>query len=245
MASAANDLVGTITSCRWQRKTQSFPIRGILTTMPPQPSNYQHLPTAPEDRDSHSEHPALPYQAGHWHDNFLQSLGWIRDKLGGKASVQQAPSWSWASQSGGISYGEMGDAPGAMFDCKVLHVDTELNSNSVSGTVAGGELYLEARALRGEVCCWTEPGYGQIAGLDALVVFDDDHTGSRTFTDLLMRENLAAAYFLLVEGAHEGGKYRRIGIAKLCHSESYGSWRSLPVIKLHFEYMDRGIFQIV
>ena len=95
----------------------------------------------------------MQYHAGHWDHMIVRSLCWRPNDDQGKALVYCAPSWSWASQVGVVSWET------AMFSrmsdvrehAAVLDVNITTKSGDAFGLVTGASIALQTYAIGGRI----------------------------------------------------------------------------------------------
>lgn len=110
------------------------------------------------------------YLAGHWRDSFILDMLWKSDRPSSSSSqlTARAPSWSWASVDGLITYDEslyMEVLFEPILYCKLLSAEVDINANGVTGSAT-----IECSKLRvwgmetliadskKSCACWKEEG---------------------------------------------------------------------------------------
>lgn len=90
------------------------------------------------------------YVAGLWTRNIVPQLLWRADRPGGTRSVNEyrAPSWSWASVDGKITYDYVSEYD--LFQVKVLGIEIDAIGGPF-GPVTGGKLHLQAPLMTVEI----------------------------------------------------------------------------------------------
>lgn len=97
----------------------------------------------------------VEYVAGLWRDSIIPGLCWYRDGEGRKNMAYQCPSWSWASQLSGVTYGALNSFKepdeGSLNMVNVLDVQVVRSENNPFGNVHSGRVRLNTRVAAGTV----------------------------------------------------------------------------------------------
>ncbi|ROW08418.1 hypothetical protein VMCG_03299 [Cytospora schulzeri] len=165
------------------------------------------------------------YLAGLWRGMMPRALMWhvqkgrSRGRPESEGRGYRAPSWSWASVDGPVSF--FGDGPSKPF--RVVRAETTLAVGSIPfGVVVDGSLVLDVNARRCAVRrIATDPGYLQVVDGPILGVLEDaddfwDWIGPGGKHVLLLElgySSLAQFGLVLVEAAG-CGRYRRVAVFK-------------------------------
>ena len=168
------------------------------------------------------------YLSGLWRNDILQQLCWRTNYTNlkfidfQKPKDYRAPSWSWASIDGNISFSSdirLFDA--AFVDCTVQ----PLFANDPLGQVKSGTLVLEGRLKQAEVRRkFSHSLFPHLVGLDGSFVgdvwLDNEHRRPRDYSSTEWRGmkpwclqiTFEAALVLLPVREHGSDKFRRVGI---------------------------------
>jgi hypothetical protein len=198
----------------------------------------------------------VDYCAGLWKDCIMTGLLWTRQGPGHKSRRYACPSWSWASQESGVSYGLIWEyqqisRESPLYQPRVIDVNVETDPLSPFGDVKSGYIKLDtlvtsgwvmrhdARLYRGNTLykefIFSNPGGTDVWRAPAVMDDDDHHQHSKltvAFLGLVFRGWIA----LLLEPVRgEMQTFRRVGIL-VAYSDS-----STDPVKIASLWMNSGI----
>jgi len=180
--------------------------------------------------------PSRRYMAGLWENDLHMGLRWYRPKEGKKAEIYQAPSWSWASQDGQVTYTHnSGDSEYDM-QIRFIAYNVQLAGQDAFGGIENASLMVEARLLADEACPWrlgSDEFLGSLQipnslGTETWVWFDSDLPDVDLDPDPLRTESVFCMplelprgdgssrtnfHALLLQRTELASTYRRIGLA--------------------------------
>ena len=180
---------------------------------------------------------SMQYYAGHWDHMLVRSMCWQTEGDQGKIPAYCAPSWSWASQLGAVSWGVSFDLSITEY-AEALDVMVTTQSGVAFGLVTDAPITLRTSALGGRFCERSQPTKDNNATicLDTSDPFQDlgkdnvppiylsgawlDHPDQ---VDVEIQVCLMAGFsqfpwlwfLLLAETKHESGQYVRVGCAQI------------------------------
>jgi hypothetical protein len=196
----------------------------------------------------------VEYCAGLWKDCIMTGLLWTRQGSGRKSRRYACPSWSWASQESGVSYGIIWEyrqisRTSPLYQPRIIDVNVETDPLSPFGDVKSGYIKLDTLVTSGWVMrhvrlypgntlekqfIFSNPGRTDVWSALA-VMDDDDHQGSKLTVAFLGLFSHGWVALLLETVRGETQTYRRVGILASRIHDCSGSVETAPL------WMNSGI----
>jgi hypothetical protein len=101
------------------------------------------------------------YLAGLWRNSLREDLVWHRDHtkaLTAKIGGYRAPTWSWASIDGEITYGDAFRVSGTRWHCYIMDADCIATRGDTTGEISSGYLKVQGYLIECKLSCRGNPG---------------------------------------------------------------------------------------